>query len=195
MFNLLTPERGLLHVLFGTFFFVQLLSTIAGTSGRALLRSLTVLFGSAFVLRYIVLESLYAPTGGTLARVLTVLLEGVSLGAMQYEPAAPATGYLAFLALGCIWWGCPSCARRNRERSCAASRSRRRTAIVRALVLCALAGTLACGRASVDSGPASGTPVAGLVSSVVRDRSLAAARVWSAGRSIPVKRPGRAQPA
>ena len=59
-----------------------------------------MLLGAAFVLRYIVLESLYAPTGGTLARVLTVLLEGVSLGAMQYEPAAPATGYLAFLALG-----------------------------------------------------------------------------------------------
>ena len=41
VFNLLTPDRGLLHVIFGTFFFVQLLSTIAGTSDRrALLRSL-----------------------------------------------------------------------------------------------------------------------------------------------------------
>ena len=98
--HLLTPDRGLLHLLFGAFFFIQLLTTLAGTSGRtALLRSLTVLFGAAFVLRYIVLESLYAPTGGTLATVLTVLLEGVSLGRLQYEPAAPATGYLAFLAL------------------------------------------------------------------------------------------------
>jgi hypothetical protein len=100
VFNLLTPDRGLLHVLFGTFFFVQLLTTIAGTSDRrALLRSLTVLLGSAFVLRYIVLESLYARTGGTLARVLTVLMEGVSLGALQYEPNGPATGYVAFAAL------------------------------------------------------------------------------------------------
>jgi hypothetical protein len=101
VFNLLTPERGLLHVIFGTFFFVQLLSTIAGTSDRrALLRSLTVLLGSAFVLRYIVLESLYAPNGGTLTRILTMLMEGISLGALQYEPSGPATGYLAFAALG-----------------------------------------------------------------------------------------------
>jgi hypothetical protein len=101
IFNLLTPDRGLLHLLFGTFFFVQLLSTMAGISDRrALLRSLTVLFGSAFVLRYVVLESLYAPAGGTLARVLTVLMEGVSLGALQYEPNGPATGYLAFTAIG-----------------------------------------------------------------------------------------------
>jgi hypothetical protein len=100
IFNLLMPERGLLHVMFGTFFFVQLLSTIAGTGDRrALLRSLTVLLGSAFVLRYIVLESIYAPTGGTLTRVLTVLLEGVSLGALQYAPSGPATGYLAFAAV------------------------------------------------------------------------------------------------
>jgi hypothetical protein len=101
VFNLLTPDSGLLHVMVGAFFFVQLLATIAGTNERrALLRSLTVLLGSAFVLRYVVLESLYARSGGTLARVLTVLMEGVSLGALQYEPSAAATGYLAFLALG-----------------------------------------------------------------------------------------------
>ena len=82
VFTLVTPDRGLLHVLFGTFFFVQLLSTLAGTSDRrALLRSLTVLLGSAFVLRYIVLESLYARSGGALTRMLTALMEGVSLGA------------------------------------------------------------------------------------------------------------------
>jgi hypothetical protein len=100
VFNLLTPDRGLLHVMFGTFFFVQVLSTIAGTSDRrSLLRSLTVLLGSAFVLRYLVLESLYARSSGMLTRVLTVLMEGVSLGALQYEPSGPATGYLAFAAL------------------------------------------------------------------------------------------------
>jgi prophage DNA circulation protein len=41
----------------------------ASSRYRELLRSLTVLFGAAFVLRYIVFESLYAPTGGTLARL------------------------------------------------------------------------------------------------------------------------------
>jgi hypothetical protein len=100
VFNLLIPDRGLLHLMFGTFFFVQLLSTIAGTSDRrAVLRSLAVLLGSAFVLRYIVLESLYARNSGVLTRVITALMEGVSLGAVQYEPTGPSTGYLAFLAL------------------------------------------------------------------------------------------------
>jgi len=146
VFTLLTPDRGLLHLLFGAFFFIQLLTTLAGTSGRtALLRSLTVLFGAAFVLRYILLESLYAPTGGTLARVLTVLLEGVSLGAMQYEPAAPATGYVAFLALGLYLVALFLLRAPQPGALVRASRSVEGTAIVRALVLCALAGTLACG--------------------------------------------------
>jgi hypothetical protein len=100
VFNLLTPERGLLHVMFGTVFFVQLLSTIAGTSDRrSLLRSLGVLLGSAFVLRFIVLESLYSHAGGTLSRVITALMEGISLGALQYDPNDAVTGYLAFVAL------------------------------------------------------------------------------------------------
>ena len=95
VFNLLTPEHGLLHVLFGTVFVVQLLSTIAGTSDRrALLRSLAVLLGSAFVLRYIVLESLYAPSGGTLTRILTLLMEGVSLGRCSTSRTDPPPAIL-----------------------------------------------------------------------------------------------------
>jgi hypothetical protein len=71
----------------------------AGTGRVGLLRSLVVLFGSAFVLRWIVLESLYAPEGGTLKRVLTVLAEGITLGALDYTPFSPITGYVALLAL------------------------------------------------------------------------------------------------
>ena len=101
-FTLLIPERGLLHVLVATFLFVQLLSFLAGIGERrALLRSLLVVLGSAFVLRFIVLESLYAREGGTLTRLFTVLLEGVSLGTLQYEPTGPATGYTGFAALAC----------------------------------------------------------------------------------------------
>jgi len=125
----------------------ELLTTLAGTSGRtALLRSLTVLFGAAFVLRYIVLESLYAPTGGTLAKVLTVLLEGVSLGALQYEPAAPATGYLAFLALALYLVGLFLLRAPHPQELVRGSRTVDATAVVRLLVLCAVAGTLACAR-------------------------------------------------
>ena len=64
-----------------------------------LLRSLAVLLGSAFVLRFIVLENLYAPDSGTLKRLLTTLIEGASLGTIDYQPHAAATGYLAFLTV------------------------------------------------------------------------------------------------
>ena len=100
IFNLLTPEIGLLHAVFSACFFVQLATTLAGVSGRTnLLRSLVVLLGSALVLRFIVLENLYAPNTGTLKRLLTTLIEGASLGTIDYQPHAAATGYLAFLTV------------------------------------------------------------------------------------------------
>ena len=64
-----------------------------------MLRALAILFGSAFVLRFVVLEALYAPESSTLKRLLTVLLEGVTLGGLDYEAHTPATGYAAFGAL------------------------------------------------------------------------------------------------
>ncbi len=100
MFNLLTPERGLLFVVFSVYFCIQLMTALAGVTGRAsILRSLAVLFTAAFVLRFVVLESLYAPDGGMLKRVMTALLQGISIGSIEYQPNAPATGYVAFLAL------------------------------------------------------------------------------------------------
>jgi hypothetical protein len=106
VFTLVTPERGLLHAVFSVCFFVQLTTTLAGVSGRRnMLRSLAVLLGSAFVVRFIVLESLYAPDGGFAKRLLTALLEGASLGSIQYEPVGPATGYVAFIALALFLFG------------------------------------------------------------------------------------------
>jgi hypothetical protein len=100
VFNLVTPERGLLHAVFVICLFVQLATTLAGVTGRtSLLRSLMVLFGAAFVLRFIVLESLYAPDSGLLKRLLTAIIEGASLGTIEYQPNARATGYVAFFAL------------------------------------------------------------------------------------------------
>lgn len=99
-FNLLTPERGLLRIIFSVFFFVQLMTTLAAaTSRRAMLRGLLVLFGAAFILRFIVLESLYSVESRFLRRILTAALEGVTLGALDYDPNAAATGYAAFVAL------------------------------------------------------------------------------------------------
>ncbi len=100
VFNLLTPERGLLQALFTIFFVVQLLTTLAGVVARtAMLRSLAVLMGAAFVLRYIVLENIYGRDGGLLTRMLTAALEGVTLGSFHYDPNAPITGYVAFFTV------------------------------------------------------------------------------------------------
>jgi hypothetical protein len=100
MFNLLTPESGLLHVLVSVFFLVQLLTTLTAVRDRlAMIRSLVVLLGCAFFLRFIALESLYAPGRGVMKRLMTALMEGITLGALDYAPAGSATGYVAFLTL------------------------------------------------------------------------------------------------
>lgn len=100
VFNLVTPDTGFLHAMFSVFFLVQLLTTMAAVRERvALLRGLLVLLGSAFLLRFVVLESLYSPAGGLVRRLTTTLMEGMTLGALGYTPHAPATGYVAFLTL------------------------------------------------------------------------------------------------
>jgi hypothetical protein len=100
IFNLLTPESGLLFIVFSLYFFIQLMTTLAGVTGRvSILRSLTVLFAAAFVLRFVVLESLYAAESGLLKRLMTALLQGVSVGAIDYQPNAASTGYVGFFTL------------------------------------------------------------------------------------------------
>lgn len=97
VFNCLTPEAGLLHVLANVFFLVLLLNTIAARpSGPRVMQSLGVVFLSAFVLKFVVLDGLYAPQGSLAQRLLMTLLEGVSLGALGYAPHGRATGYVAF---------------------------------------------------------------------------------------------------
>jgi uncharacterized membrane protein len=104
--NVVMPEDGLLHAAFALLLAVQLLTTLAALRDRAaLLRSLAVLLGCAFVLRFIVLESLFAPQPGWLKRVLAAALEGVSLGTLSYAPTGTITGYTAFAALSLYLWG------------------------------------------------------------------------------------------
>jgi hypothetical protein len=101
VFTLLTPPAGLLAFVFSAFFLLLLWNTLAvGPSRRQLLRSLAVVFGGAFLLKFVVLAGVYAPGGGLLRRVMVTLLEGVSLGALGFEPDGTATGYLAFATLG-----------------------------------------------------------------------------------------------
>ena len=99
-FNSVLPERGVLHWLFSLFFLWTLWNNqFSSFDARRLLRSLAVLFGTAFVLKHILLASLYDPAGGWLKRLAGVLLEGVSLGSLDTQAFAPATGYISFFTL------------------------------------------------------------------------------------------------
>ena len=99
-FNSVLPERGLLHWLFSFFFLWTLWNNQFSTfDARRLLRSLVVLFGTAFVLKHILLSSFYAPDGGWLKRVAGALAQGVTLGTLDAPMFAAATGYISFFAL------------------------------------------------------------------------------------------------
>lgn len=99
-FNSVLPERGLLFWLFSLFFLWTLWNNqFSSFDARRLLRSLAVLFGTAFVLKHMLLAALYAPEGGWLKRLAGALLEGVSLGTLEGDGFAPATGYISFFTL------------------------------------------------------------------------------------------------
>lgn len=99
-FNSVLPESGLLFWLFSFFFLWTLWNNQFSTSdARHTLRSLAVLFGTAFVLKHMLLASLYAPEGSWLKKLAGVVLEGISLGTLDAPRFAPATGYISFFTL------------------------------------------------------------------------------------------------
>lgn len=99
-FHLATPASGLPLVLFDTFLFVLLVNTLTAAPDRLrVLRSLMVILGSAFILKFVVLAALSDPAGGRLKRVLQLLLEGITLGSLTQDPMRPASGYIAFATL------------------------------------------------------------------------------------------------
>ncbi len=100
VFTALSPESGLLSVLAAVFFLLLLVNTLAARPTRArAMQSLGVVLLSAFVLKYVVLDALYAPAGSLARKVVTTLLEGVSLGALGYTPHGPATAYVTFVVI------------------------------------------------------------------------------------------------
>jgi len=100
IFNLVIPEFGLPFLLGNVFLFVLLLNTLAGSPDRiSVLRSLGVIVGAAFILKFVVLAALADPAAGALKRVLLALLDGVTLGTLSQAPLHPATGYAAFATL------------------------------------------------------------------------------------------------
>ena len=100
IFTALSPESGLLQVLASVFFLLLLINTLAARPTRArAMQSLGVVLLAAFVLKYVVLDALYAPEGSLARKVVTTLLEGVSLGALGYTSHGTATGYVAFVVV------------------------------------------------------------------------------------------------
>src|SRR6476620_7907342 len=99
-FNSVLPERGLIHWLFAFFFLWTLWNNqFSSFDARRLLRSLAILFGTAFILKHMLLASLYSPEGGWLKRVAGTLLQGVTIGTLDAPSFAPATGYISFFTL------------------------------------------------------------------------------------------------
>lgn len=118
VFNLTTPETGLPHLLCNLFLLVLLLNTLAASPDRVrVLRSLMVILGSAFLLKFIVLAALSDPVGGMVKRVLLVILEGLTLGTLTQATFHPATGYLAFFTLVLFLIGLALLPSRDRVRS------------------------------------------------------------------------------
>ncbi len=98
--NSVLPERGLLHWMFSFFFLWTLWNNLwSPFAPKQLLRSLVVLFATAFVIKHLLLANLYAPDAGWLQRIAGVLLEGVSLGTLGVEHFAASTGYISFFAI------------------------------------------------------------------------------------------------
>jgi hypothetical protein len=96
-FNCVLPERGLFHWLFSFCFLWTLWNNqFSSFDARRLLRSLVILFGTAFVLKHVLLANLYSPEGGWLKRVAGTLLQGITFDGPTF---APVTGYIAFFTL------------------------------------------------------------------------------------------------
>jgi hypothetical protein len=173
IFNLVTPETGLLHVIFSTFFLVQLLTTLAAVRDRmAMLRGLTILLGAAFLIRFAVLESLYSKQGGLMKRVLTTLMEGVTLGGLEYTANGIATGYVAFFTLTLFMIGLVLLAPEHQEPGQGLQRWSGHDLVRSSMVIMVLC--LAGCRARAEE-PTSAVPPG----THRRDAALAASRVWA----------------
>jgi hypothetical protein len=95
-----TPEAGLPLVLGVIFLFALFMNTLAAQPGRTrALRALFVAFFTAFTVKFILLDALYAPGRSLGGRLLTGLLEGVTLGTLDHVLWAPGTGYVVFVSL------------------------------------------------------------------------------------------------
>jgi hypothetical protein len=99
-FNVAIPESGLPRMFCQVLLLVLLLNTLVASPDRVrVLRSLMVIFGSAFTLKFVVLTAISNPAESGLKRVLLAMLEGLTLGTLTQSVVKPITGYIAFAVL------------------------------------------------------------------------------------------------
>lgn len=104
--SLLTPAAGLPSMVMSLFFLVAILQLMAGALDRPrFLRVWAVTLLAAFTIKFIVLAALSGPADSTVARALQLLFEGITLGSVSQPLEAPASGYLAFLAIALYLFG------------------------------------------------------------------------------------------
>ena len=105
VFGMLTPRAGLPLFFVDVFLFVLLVNTLVARPDRVrLLRSLAVILGSAFILKFVVLSALADPSGRTF-RVLVALFDAATFGSIAQDPLPAAAGYLAFAACALFLFG------------------------------------------------------------------------------------------
>ncbi len=97
VFHMLTPHEGLPLLLVGVLLFVLLVNALAATPDRvSLLRSVAIVTGSAFLLKFVVLAALADAEGSRTKRVILALFDVATFGTIAQAPLHPAAGYLAF---------------------------------------------------------------------------------------------------
>lgn len=101
--NSVLPESGLLLSLFSFFFLWTLWNNLFSEfDAHKLLRSLAVLFGTAFLLKHLILAGFAAPETSFWRRLTGLILEGISLGSLNLPNFAPLTGYISFFTI-CLY--------------------------------------------------------------------------------------------
>lgn len=99
-FNLATPDSGVPRLLVSLFFLVLLANTLAASPDRVrVLRSLFIILGSAFVVKFVVLTAMSSPGDTLVSRMLRLMLDGATFGAVTQGESHAATGYVAFATL------------------------------------------------------------------------------------------------
>ncbi len=98
--TLVIPDSGVPALIGWIVLTSLLLQAFAVAPDRARLRrGLAVTFGTAFVLKFVVLAAVSSPAEGRFPRALQLLFEGFTLGTVSQRPAHPVEGYLAFATL------------------------------------------------------------------------------------------------